>query len=226
MKSANYLLLSLLLVSTAGLAQNDEYIPIVVMGKVIDKESKKPVEAKIKYESLPYGSKIGLFTGSEFNFSMDQEKEYSLMVSSDGYVSNQKNVTATNGQDTLEVVIELQSTGVNKIIRLENLIFSLGKSEITPESFSELDELALRMELNPNMEIQLEGHTDYRGDPKSNMKLSEDRVEAVKKYLVKKGVDKRRIKTKAFGGSQPLSRGNDAESRRLNRRVEVRILAI
>ena len=67
-------------------------------------------------------------------------------------------------------------------------------------------------------------HTDTRGDAKLNLKLSEDRVESVRDYLVSKGVAKSRIKLKAFGGTMPLSKENTEEAHRLNRRVEVRVL--
>jgi outer membrane protein OmpA-like peptidoglycan-associated protein len=77
---------------------------------------------------------------------------------------------------------------------------------------------------NPKMIIQLEGHTDFLGDAKANMKLSQQRVESVKDYVADKGVVRSRIKTKAFGGNQPISRDNTPEAHRLNRRVEVRIL--
>lgn len=74
------------------------------------------------------------------------------------------------------------------------------------------------------MIIQLEGHTDTRGDPKANLKLSQSRVGAVKDYLVSKGVSKSKVKTKAFGGTSPISTENTEEAHRLNRRVELRIL--
>ena len=74
------------------------------------------------------------------------------------------------------------------------------------------------------MVVQLEGHTDYQGDPKDNIKLSQERVESVKRYITSKGIAKSRIKTKAFGGTMPLSRDNTPEAHRLNRRVELRIL--
>ena len=77
---------------------------------------------------------------------------------------------------------------------------------------------------NPNMIIQLEGHTDTRGDAKLNLKLSEDRVDAVRDYVISRGVAKTRVKLKAFGGTMPLSRENTEEAHKLNRRVEVRIL--
>jgi outer membrane protein OmpA-like peptidoglycan-associated protein len=109
-------------------------------------------------------------------------------------------------------------------MRLNNLIFEVGKSGIDPESNSELDILVNMMNENPKMVIQLEGHTDFLGEAKANMKLSQQRVESVKDYLVTKGVLRNRVKTKAFGGTQPISRDNTPEAHRLNRRVEVRIL--
>ena len=74
------------------------------------------------------------------------------------------------------------------------------------------------------MVIRLEGHTDYQGDPKDNIRLSKQRVDAVRDYIVTKKINKNRIKTKAFGGTMPISRDNTPEAHRLNRRVELRVL--
>ena len=87
-----------------------------------------------------------------------------------------------------------------------------------------MDEVGQMMKENTKIEIQLEGHTDNQGSSKANLALSEDRVEAVKRYLVAMGIAKDRIKTKAFGGSQPLSNEMTQEARAMNRRVELRIL--
>ena len=114
---------------------------------------------------------------------------------------------------------------VGHVMRLNNLIFEVGNSKIDPESYGELDLVVNMMKENPNMIIQLEGHTDYVGAAADNLKLSQRRVESVKNYVAAKGISKTRLKTKAFGGSQPLSRDNTPEAHRLNRRVEVRILA-
>jgi outer membrane protein OmpA-like peptidoglycan-associated protein len=109
-------------------------------------------------------------------------------------------------------------------MRLQNISFEVGNAKIDPESYPELDILVNMMKENPDMVIQLEGHTDYVGIAADNLKLSQRRVESVRSYLGTKGVAKSRIKTKAFGGTQPLSRDNTPEAHRLNRRVEVRIL--
>ncbi len=195
-------------------------------GNIISSSTKEPVEAFVQYESIPYGSLVGVMTGSVISFPMNPRTDYMLTVTADGfnrYVSTLKNSEIRN--KVLTRTIELVPNMISDVIRLDKVIFEQGKSDLTSESFEELDKLAEMLNSNPSMEIQLEGHTDFRGDERKNLKLSERRVKAVKDYLVKKGIAQRRIKTKAFGGTQPLTRADDAESRRKNRRVEVRILS-
>jgi len=119
--------------------------------------------------------------------------------------------------------IELAPGGVGHLITLENLIFAQGKFDITEESFDELDKLVIMLRETPSMEIQLEGHTDFRGSPTANMNLSQLRVDATKTYVVSKGIETSRVSTKAFGGTEPLTRENTPEARAQNRRVVVRI---
>ena len=213
------------LISTGVYAQDVEGNTVAVVATIIDVNTKEPVSSKIKYESLPYGSKVGVFSGDSFNFNMEGGNDYLIVVQCDGYSIYSETVKVADATDgTLEKVIELKPNSLNRLIRLDKLIFALGKDDITPESFAELDEIVTMMSVNETMTIQLEGHTDFRGNDKQNLKLSERRVEAVKKYIADKGIHKNRIKTMAFGGTQPLSRANDNESRTSNRRVEVRIL--
>lgn len=195
-------------------------------GSVVSSTTKEPVEATIRYESLPYSSMIGIKRGSKVEFPMNQRTDYLITVKASGY--NDYVTTVRNAQirdHELHHTIELTPNRANDIIRLEKLIFGQGQASISSESYEELDDLAEMLHENPSMTIQLEGHTDFRGNEKENIKLSEKRVDAVKDYLMDKGINGNRIKTKAFGGSQPLSRDSDAESRRSNRRVEVRILS-
>ncbi|WP_185152860.1 OmpA family protein [Fulvivirga aurantia] len=211
----------------ASVAQLSDSTLIAVTGRIIDKTNEEPVDgARIKYESLPYGSKIGVFSGSTFTFNMEDGNDYILVVEADGYAPYSQTLKSSDAvNQEIAVVIELQPNGINRLIRLDKLIFGLGKAKISEESYEELNALVKMLESSPTMQIQLEGHTDFRGNERANMKLSEDRVDAVKNYLVKQGIDRRRIRTKAFGGTQPLSRGSDDESRTQNRRVEVRILS-
>jgi OmpA-OmpF porin, OOP family len=206
---------------------------IYAEGKVFNSSTKEPISARITYQSLPYGNKVGVINNSYYSFPMFDGEKYAITVEAAGFAPAKYMLDPAEANDLNKVVkdIELGNTqapehkhNVGQVLRLNNLIFELGKSKIDPESYGELDILLNMMLQNPTMIIQLEGHTDYLGTAKENIKLSQERVESVKEYLAKKGIAKTRIKTKAFGGSQPLSKDNTPEAHRLNRRVEVRIL--
>lgn len=104
----------------------------------------------------------------------------------------------------------------------DNLTFEVGKAIIKPTSFPYLDELVTVIQdpeaLTWSLEIQ--GHTDNKGGDDYNQKLSEDRANAVKKYLVDKGVKAERVIAKGFGLSKPIATNDTAEGREKNRRVE------
>jgi outer membrane protein OmpA-like peptidoglycan-associated protein len=205
---------------------------VYAQGNIISAETKQPVQAKIIYQSLPYGNKVGFLNNSSFSFPMFDGDRYSIVVEAQGYepAKYMLDPSAANGERKVIQDIELK-TGtphhapeVGQVMLLNNLIFDVSKARISPESYSELDLVVNMMKENSKMVVQLEGHTDYTGDPGQNMRLSQQRVDAVKSYLVSKGVDKKRILTKAFGGTQPLSKDDTPEAHRMNRRVELRIV--
>lgn len=203
-----------------SMAQDDE---IVAEGRILDARSGKGIPAKIRYSSIPTGGIFGRFYDSAFSFSIFGSAKYQITAESEGY--NPRTVIVDPREvfnNTLHRDIALTPRG--ETIVLNNLIFARGNANIDPKSYAELDEVAQMMKENSRIEIQLEGHTDNVGSPKANLKLSEDRVEAVKKYLASQGVSKNRIKTQAFGGTQPLRNEMTPEARAKNRRVEMRIL--
>jgi outer membrane protein OmpA-like peptidoglycan-associated protein len=214
-----------------GFAQQPDSL-IYAEGKIINAETREPIMARIVYESLPYGNKIGVINNSSYSFPMFDAEKYSITVEAPGYAPAKYMLDPGTANPEKRVVWDIAlSTGskpnnhvAGHVMRLNNLIFEVGKSRIDPESNSELDILVNMMAENPKMIIQLEGHTDFLGDAKANMKLSQQRVESVKDYVAAKGIVRSRVKTKAFGGNQPISRDNTPEAHRLNRRVEVRIL--
>lgn len=116
------------------------------------------------------------------------------------------------------------NTSKDETIRLKNVIFKLGESDLLPESYSELDKLVRQLKKYQTVEILLEGHTDITGDYNENIKLSLDRVNSCKKYLINKGIDSRRIQTTGLGSSKPLTRSNSDKEREINRRVEFKII--
>lgn len=198
---------------------------IVIHGRVIDIGTKKGVKAHVSYKSLPTGSLTGRFNDSTYKFSIFGASRYELRVEEPGYIPTVSIVDPKFAGNTGEVVRDVILTPRGQTIRLTHLIFQQGKSLIDPASFDELDEVVAMMKYNEKLVIQLEGHTDNVGNASKNMELSQERVDEVKDYLVDKGISKGRVKTKAFGGTQPIAKDKTPEARNLNRRVEVRILS-
>jgi outer membrane protein OmpA-like peptidoglycan-associated protein len=199
-------------------------VEMLAFGKVVDARTNKGVTASIRYSSIPTGSIHGRFFDSTFSFQIFGTARYKITAEASGYTPKTVIVDPKDIDVNKRLVRDIKLTPTGEAIRLNHLIFSQGKATIDPLSFNELDGIALMMQENTNMIIQLEGHTDNVGSSDANLKLSKERVEAVKRYLVKKGVSKSRVKTKAFGGSQPLKNEMTPEAKALNRRVEMRIL--
>lgn len=208
----------LVLFSFAGFAQT-----ITVTGNVEDAINGKLLKSKIIYHSYPTGGISGSFNDSTYSFSIFGSAKYQITAEVEGYIPR---TVIVDPKEAVNNVIKrnIGLTSKSQTVVLNHLIFEQGKAVINPKSFKELDELVAMMKENQKVEIQLEGHTDNQGKPESNLKLSQARVDAVKKYITSNGINKGRVNTKAFGGTQPIAKENTEEARAKNRRVEMRVL--
>lgn len=218
MHQKKYIVIMLFVAITTGYAQQ-----ITVQGKSVDGLTNKGVKSKISYKSYPTGGISGSFNDSTFSFNIFGSSKYQITAEAVDYIPRTIIVDPKSATDN-KIIRDISLVPTGQTVRLNHVIFEVGKSELAPESFSELDELVAMMKINTKIQIQLEGHTDAQGNAKANMDLSQDRVDAVKKYLTSKGIAKDRVNTKAFGGTKPLSREKTEEARALNRRVEMRVL--
>lgn len=205
-----------------SLAQSSD--EILAHGKVSDSRTGKGIRASIRYSSIPTGSIFGRFNDSTFSFPIFGTAKYQITAEAQGYNPKTVIVDPKDVDAERKVLRDITLTPKGQTIILNHLIFAQGKAVIDPKSYAELDEVVQMMKENEKIEIRLEGHTDNVGSPKANLDLSQKRVDAVKKYLVEKGISKGRIGTKAFGGSQPLKNEQTPEAKAMNRRVEMRIL--
>jgi outer membrane protein OmpA-like peptidoglycan-associated protein len=98
--------------------------------------------------------------------------------------------------------------------------FATGKATLTPDSFARLDTVAEYMTHRKRAQLEISGHTDTTGKKAANKKLSQDRADAVRDYLVSKGVDGGRIKAVGYGDEKPIAPNDTAEGRQRNRRIE------
>lgn len=190
------------------------------------------VKAKIILESIPHGNEIGIITSNDngfYEYYVNMSYIYSINIISERHRRLSEVFDPKSGLSEFELKRNFflePELKENQVIRLNKLIFKQGESSITSESFQELNRLVNIMNEKSGMQIQLEGHTDYRGSRRLNMELSKSRVHAVKSYLIGNGISSRRIKTKAYGGTKPLIKEQSIEASEVNRRVEVRILKL
>ena len=112
-----------------------------------------------------------------------------------------------------------------KVIQLKNIYFQSDNFELQPRSFVELQKLLFIMRENPSMTIEIRGHTDNEGSQEYNEKLSQDRAQSVANFLTYNGIDKKRVRVKGYGETQPLTENNNDEGKQINRRVEFAILS-
>jgi outer membrane protein OmpA-like peptidoglycan-associated protein len=116
-----------------------------------------------------------------------------------------------------------EPTVVNKKITLKRLYFVQSEAKLLPESIPEMESLRDYLKANWKVKISLYGHTDNQGDFNLNLKLSRERAENVKTFLVENGIDAKRINTKGYGSLRPVASNSEEETRRLNRRVELEV---
>ncbi|MFA7274743.1 MAG: OmpA family protein [Crocinitomicaceae bacterium] len=102
---------------------------------------------------------------------------------------------------------------------LEDVYFSVASASLSKKEMSKLDAVVSVMKANPTYKLIVKGHTDRIGSFDYNQNLSEDRADAAKNYLIKKGVDPAQIKTVAYGFNAPANSTNTEKARALNRRV-------
>ena len=125
-------------------------------------------------------------------------------------------------RDDIKLFRKEDVTGAGLNFTFKNLNFDFSKADIKPESFGELDRWADILK-QYKFKAKIEGHTDSKGDDKSNLDLSQRRADAARNYLIAKGCSADDIEAKGFGENQPIATNNTDEGRAQNRRVVIQI---
>lgn len=204
---------------------------LLLYGKVIDSKNGKPIDAVIYFEDISTGKEIGKaktdpLTGF-YKIILTSGKKYGIYAKAKGYISINENIDLMEIKEyrELEKSISMVPIEVGQTIRINNLFFDTGKSELKEESFPELTRLIKILQESPNMVIRISGHTDDVGSDVDNLKLSKDRANSVKSYLIKNGIPEKRITSNGFGESKPQVKNDSDENRQKNRRVEFTIVS-
>jgi outer membrane protein OmpA-like peptidoglycan-associated protein len=192
-------------------------------GRVLDAVTRQPLpEAQVAFRgSGAPGGTPRLTAAGEFLFAGQAGQAYQVLAQLPGYFPADTTYRLPAGQSAHDIVLRPLAAGTT--LRLDNVQFEQGKAVLLPSSTPDLNRLLTLLTGSPALTIELRGHTDNQGDPQLNVQLSEQRVAVVKAYLVSHGVAPERITGRGLGGAEPRASNEREETRRLNRRVEVRV---
>jgi outer membrane protein OmpA-like peptidoglycan-associated protein len=193
----------------------------ILTGKVSDKKTKEPLPAKITFVGVDIGP---FFTDSSTGIYRIEVAPgtYGVKVEAEGYIPQAKVVLVKEESPVIQD-FELLKKGMRLVF--QNIYFNTGEATLKPESFSVLDSIALMLKENPDVIVEIQGHTDSRGSKGYNLKLSQARAEAVRNYLIKNhSISPERLIARGYGEERPIASNDTEEGRAKNRRVEFVIL--
>jgi flagellar motor protein MotB len=199
-------------------------------GKVFDRETMKLLKSDYELVNLRTGQIVssGLTDASgNFLVCLPVGYNYGLNVNKAGYLFYSDNFMLESIHSATKPYIKrvlLNPIKVGEVMQLSNIFFGFDSVEIKKESVTELNKLSKLLLENPDIIVEVAGFTDSIGSQAYNISLSERRARTVVNFLISKGIDSDRLKTRAYGAALPVGTNITDEGRRLNRRTEVRII--
>jgi outer membrane protein OmpA-like peptidoglycan-associated protein len=211
--------------------QRDLKIVTVLKGKVIDELSAAPLSATISLvnnETNEVIAKINSDAGTgEFELTIPHGGNYGVATEKAGYLFNSINFNLPQFAEYQEIdthIIMVKAEVGSKVV-LKNVFFDIGKSDLKPESIAEVEKIRELLVANPQLNVQINGHTDNTGNAASNKVLSLKRATSVVNYLIAHGISEVRLSAKGFGSERPIvSNDDESEGRAINRRTEIEII--
>jgi outer membrane protein OmpA-like peptidoglycan-associated protein len=118
-------------------------------------------------------------------------------------------------------ILQTRDSARGLIVNMSDVLFDTGRYTLKPGAREKLAKVAGIIEAHPGLKIAVEGHTDSVGSDEYNVRLSNERADAVRSYLVSQGVDGEKITAAGFGKTRPVASNSTAAGRQANRRVEM-----
>ena len=188
-------------------------------GTVATQEAKANMEALLKNSGIDYtnNTKIVIAGPSEEELAIKKLAEEKAAA----LVEAQKLAKEKEAELAEAKKIEAE---IKHIIDLENINFELNKARLTEKSIDTVSHIASILKAHQDIHVEIGGHTDNTGDDEYNLNLSQKRVDTVKKSLISMEIDVSRLKAIGYGELRPLVSNDTEENRRLNRRVEFKVI--
>ena len=232
-----------------GLGEKDLYLitlpkpdvmPLTVMSGIFslgDRNGNIPSDAQIIVKDNESGEIVGMYKPNKktgkYLFILPPGKNYNVTYEAEGYLFKSENliVPKNSAFQSMKKEIKLAPIKANESIVLNNVFFKFDSDELASDSKTELNKLFTLLSNNPNIKVEIQGHTDSKGNNNYNLNLSQKRAESVRNYLIKKGIKKSRITAVGYGEKKAIAKNKNSdgtdneEGRALNRRIELKILS-
>lgn len=198
---------------------------IVVSGKIMDDRTRKPVEASVTVTDLETGEAVANFRSDdqtgEYTVILTKGRRYAITAEAPGYLFYSDAYAVDEDMEQGETINKdiLLREGSTRLL----IYFDYNKSELKSESFPDLGRAVSFLERNPDLNVEIAGHTDSAGSDEYNKGLSLRRAEAVRQYMIGKSIAPGRLKAVGYGEDEPVADNGTEEGRALNRRVEMRV---
>ena len=211
--------------------QEPRPIDVLIVGRVLHSRTREPLtSAQVKVS--PRGTMSELrelpLNNGRFELRVNDLRDLQFFASQEGFLANSKilGLSRSDISTAYEVELLLDPEEKGGKITLDPIYFQQSLAEIKPESMGQLERLYEVLKSNPGIYVRIEGHTDNQGTAASLDKLSRERAEAIRQYLINKGIDRLRVSATGFGARRPVADNESSEGREANRRVEVIITRI
>jgi peptidoglycan-associated lipoprotein len=150
-------------------------------------------------------AKIRTKKDGTYLYKLDPGVDYVLLATCRGYLNQENHLSTMGVKESKAYKVNFQLAAIGKPIQLNNIFYEFGKWTLTKESENALNALVKVLKDNPNITIEISAHTDMVGAAEFNQTLSEKRAQSVVDYLIKSGIDTRRLSSKGYGKSMPVT---------------------
>jgi outer membrane protein OmpA-like peptidoglycan-associated protein len=199
---------------------------IYINGRIVDAKTNVGISSSIELIDIATNEKLSQFESDKYDGAfmavVPSAGDYALYISSPAYFFKRLEFNVDDPKNLQEISVSMRMIEKNVPEILNHIYFETASFALKDESRAELDKLTQLAIENPQLNIQIAGHTDDVGAEQENLILSEKRAQSVIDYLIKKGISLNRLSAKGFGEIAPLVPNINEENRQMNRRIELR----
>jgi len=202
----------------------------IITGKIFDKNTNEafPADVPLSIEvNEATSNKVSIDNYTrQYTVEVSLGALHSLSAAAENYYPVVESIDLTNESEKVKIYKDLYLVPIEigQSVRLNNIFFETGKSELKSESYPELFRVVKFLNDHPKIQVEIGGHTDNIGKANYNMKLSTARAKSVAEFIMLQGIPESAISWKGYGLTKPIADNNSDEGRQINRRVEFTII--